>query len=136
MTELYKSKKEKFVTGFSLIELLLASAILVVVLSSLLHLFNYCYTLSMQAGNITYATAGAYGKLDEIRAFNYGGIMGQYNGDPFNLTQLKFNGNGTIDIAYVPGTNSELLQVTINIDWVERGNRAMNLSLTSYIAER
>lgn len=120
--------------GFTLIELLLAIAVLITALCGLLLLFNYCYALTIQAGNITFATAEAYGMLEEIRAQDYADIMNDYNGDVFNMQQPV--GNGIININFIPGTNNELLQATVTVNWQERGNRALQLIITTLITER
>lgn len=135
----YKSRyrKGKFVTGFTLLELLIACGVLIVALCGLLLLFNYCYALAMQAGHTTMATAGAYGKLEEIRNYDYTGIISNYNGTTFTIDGLEqFNGNGAVTVAYVDGTNYELLQVNIDVNWQERGNRTLTLPLASLIAKK
>ena len=123
--------KEK--RAFTLVELLIASGIMIIALCGLVLLFNYCYFLSIQAGNITRATAEGYGKLEQIRAHNYLSIVTDFNGD-FTLTQLP--GTGTTTATYVTGTNSNLIEVAVNVSWSERGNRIANFSITSLIAQR
>lgn len=122
------------VNGFTLIELLLAIFILVFVLSGLLHVFNHCLALSTQSANIVTATAEAYSILEEIRVHNYGDIMGDYNGSTFPLPEL--NGSSTVNTSYVGSTNFELLQVSVTVNYTEKSNRAMSLTLTTLIADR
>lgn len=129
----YRCCMEK-VRGFTLIELLLAAAVLVVALGGLLHLFNYCLTLSIQAANTVTATAEAYSKLEEIRLYNYSDIVDTYDGSTFNLEQLI--GTGAVSASYVSDTNSELIQASVTVSYTEKGNRTISLSLATLIAKR
>ncbi|UCH12243.1 MAG: prepilin-type N-terminal cleavage/methylation domain-containing protein [Candidatus Omnitrophota bacterium] len=128
----------KNVSGFTLIELLLAAAVLVVALGGLLHLFNYCLALSIQATNTVNATTEAYSKLEQIRLENYGGIYDKYKaGESDHTFDLKeLIGTGTVTPSYVSGTNNELLQVSVTASYKEKGGRTLNLSLMTLIAKR
>ena len=110
--KMHHSKK-----GFSLVEVLLVTGIIVATLGGLIQLFIYCSLLSELSGNLTIVLSEAQGKLEEIRSHNYGLIVTDYSsggtpGNTFDLTQVT--GKGMI---YIDSTNPDLLKVEIMASW-------------------
>jgi len=111
------------IKGFTLTELVIAMAILVIVLLGLTQVFIYCMVLSESAGNATVCMAEIQGKLEEMRSHNFPDIAADYSaggslGDIFTLSQL--NGTGVI---FIDNTNPQLLEVRIVASWQEKANR-------------
>ena len=129
------SKSPKF-KGFTLAELMMASAILSVVLTSYLQLFIYCSTLAETSANLSFAINAAQAKMEEIRNVLYDDIITTYDGVTFSLN-LPPNADGEITVneigADVPG---DLLEIDIDISWQNKNRRNATTSLISYIARR
>lgn len=121
--------------GFTLVELLLAATILVVALSGVLLMFNYCHQFIEQSVHFVNATIAAYSQLEVIRSSEYAQIVTFYTANNTFAVPDLVNGAGTVTVAYEPGFATQLIRATVNVAWQERtGN--LNVGLTSYIAER
>ncbi|MFH0731895.1 MAG: prepilin-type N-terminal cleavage/methylation domain-containing protein [Candidatus Omnitrophota bacterium] len=120
--------------GFTLIEVMLVAAILVIALCGALELYSYCYGLCIQAAHVTSAIAESYSKMEEIRRHDFVTIIDAYNGVEFDLTQLT--GTGVTAAGYVANTDSQLIEVTIDLNWTEKASRVSTYTLTSYIVNK
>jgi Tfp pilus assembly protein PilV len=112
-------------SGFFLVELVIAIAILIVVLVGYLQLFVYCLGLGETSGGITLAITEAQDKIEEIRnddferiAIDYG--SGGTPGNTFSLTQL----NGTGYIYIISSVNPDIITAEVVISWQDK-NRTM-----------
>jgi len=115
--------------GFSLIEVLVVSGILITVIIGLIQVFVYCSTLFDSAGNLAGTVAEAQSKLEEIRNHTYSQITTDYAsggtpGNTFNLS--KGNGKGAI---YIDSSNSDLLQMTLVVSWRNQNGRIVGEDL-------
>jgi len=126
--------------GFTLMELMIAAAILVVALSGLLHAFSACFVLNETSRNQTLALNGLQEKIEKIRSVDFSTIYSTYNGTTFYLDEdgvddpaddwflprqdhigvIQVINDGT-DAAAVTG--SDLLQVRLVICWRQNGSR-------------
>jgi Tfp pilus assembly protein PilV len=114
------NRKTKFLTGFTLLELMLAAGVLIVAISGLIAAFIGCYCLNETARNLTFATMGAQEKLEEIRNHNFYKIyQDYYNGSTFGVTGIA-EAKGRVD---VDNTNPDLLEITVTICWKQVGGR-------------
>lgn len=121
--------------AFTLAELLLASAILAFALSGLLALFTNCIVLS-ETGRNSFVTLH-HGELimEEIKNTDFSNISNKIqNGDwDWDAGDIVSQGlapltNEQIDTSV---SGSDVLDITVNVTWLDRGARSRNLSLTT-----
>ena len=110
--------------GFTLLELIVATGILLVVISGLLVTFVYCLLLNESNNNLVMAANDAQAVLEEIKGLSYNQIQAYTSG--FNST--KFNNLGSETVSF-PGSvfAAGSTDITVNISWVER-ERARNFA--------
>lgn len=111
-------------------ELMIASAVLLIALVGLLATYAGCYRLNETARNLTIAVNLGQEQLEGIRNHGFASIVTDYSaggtpGDTFTPAPLDGSGIITIinngdDDAHV--TNVDLIEVTITICWRQRGN--------------
>jgi len=114
-----------FQKGFTLVEVLVATGLLVIVLAGLVGLFVYCSLLSELSGDMTMVMSELQGKWEEIRNHDYDLIVSDYSsggtpGNTFDLTQVNAQG-----VIYMDATNPDLLVVKIVASWQTRNDRIM-----------
>jgi len=122
--------------GASLVEVLVAAAIIVLAFTGLLQVFLYSGVLAEMSGNITLAVQEAQSKIEEIRSHDFDSISTDYGGGgtPGNtFTSALQNGTGAVTITAV---NADLLNVSVTVDWAERNGRTMTTSLATLLARR
>lgn len=105
-----------FVKGFTIIEILIALAILIVAISSILITYLACFVLIDTVKNINIATNAAQGIIEEIRSTPFTQIINNYNGLNFIVNDMP----SSRGVVYVDDTNPELLQVTVSVCWRHR----------------
>jgi len=130
------SKKILGKKGSSLVEVMIATAIIVTVFAGLLQVFIFSNVLAEMSGNITLAINEAQSVIEEIRGHDFDSITTDYGssgtpGDDFNLTLL--DGTGQIAVTTV---NASLLRILVTVDWTERNGRTMSTSLETLVAKR
>jgi prepilin-type N-terminal cleavage/methylation domain-containing protein len=113
------------ICGFTLVEVLLAAAILASAISAILATYYSCFILIGTSKNINIATNAAMGLMEEIRSSPFNKIAenatdGGYNGLNFIVNNIPQSRG----VVYVDSDNPELLQVTISVCW-RQGNRIM-----------
>ncbi len=113
--------------GFTLLELMIASAILLIALSGLLSTFVYSLLINEASNNLVIAANDAQYVLEQMKSLSYNDLEG-YSPPQFN--NLK---DETISDPVVTQVSQGLKQVTVNVDWTERGN-ARTFSLSTQIA--
>ena len=107
--------------GFTLLELMIAGAILTVALGGIIAAFSGCFTLNEGAKNLTLAIAGSQKKLAEIHNTNFDLIFTNYNGVSFEIPGLPdADSEGTIT---VDNTDLDLLKIIVTICWRQKGGR-------------
>lgn len=111
-------------SGFTLMELMLAAAVLIIAISGLVAAFIGCYVLNETAKNLTLATMGAQEKLEEIRNHNFGKIYSDYNGTTFDVTGIDAEGRVDVDNA-----DADLLKIAVTICWRQVGGRIVGEDL-------
>ena len=128
---MYKKSK----SGFTLVEVMIATAILLVTTGAFLDLLVQCANLIETGRPQDMALSAAQAKLEEIAQSNLSNIM-NYNSPPQNsfpvsglTAPLGQTNPGAVVVAQV-GT-SNLFDVTITVSWQEKGgNRSRTLSTT------
>ena len=106
--------------GFTLMEVLLATAILASAISAILMTYYSCFVLSSTSKNINITTNAAMGLVEEMRNSAFNRIVDDYNGLNFIVNDIPQSRG----VVYVDDTNPELLQVTISVCW-RQGNRVI-----------
>ena len=109
--------------GFTLVEVMIATAMLLVLLIGLVQFFVYASSLKNLAINMTTVTAQAQSKMEEIRNDAYANITTDYAsggtpGNTFTLSQPTAKG-----IIYIDSSNASLLTVEIDVSWKNDNTR-------------
>lgn len=100
-------------SAFTLLEILLAAAILTFAICAILAAYIACIVLAADSKNINISTNAALSMAEEVRSSAFTRIVDDYNGLNFILNDLP----SSRGVVYVDDTNPELLQVTISICW-------------------
>lgn len=112
---IYPSEKmsNKTAKGFTLSELLLASAILAFALSGILLLFINCILLNEVSRNTTLAYSAVQAKMEEVKNTSFG-TMDSLNNTVFSLNGfLPGDASATISVTAVSGGSTRIRQVSI-----------------------
>ena len=108
-------------SGFTLFELVIAVAILVVAITGILATFAKFIALNEDARSLTIALTSCQDKMEEIRNSNFDTVFANYNGTSFNPDGFTLNeAKGAI---YVDNTNPKLLEIYMSVSWRGTSNR-------------
>ncbi len=125
--------------GFSLSELLLASAILVFALAGLLALFIHCLFLNADNRNLSLATGHAQYVLEEIKNTNFLDIQTDINNGNWDWDSTEIESEGldalsaeSID-TQVSGTDP--LDIAVTVNWTDRSGRMRTLTLETLFTD-
>jgi len=99
--------------GFSLVETVLAIAILAFAVCAILQTYATCFALSSISENTNIATNAAQGLLEEMRSSSYVQLYDDYHGLLFTVNDIP----DSRGIVYVDDSNPELLKVTVAVCW-------------------
>ena len=121
----YRNSQMREAKGFTLVEVLVTTAIISTVTIMLLRLFVYCSSLAEMAGNMTAAMTKAEDKMEEIKNYTYSSIAADYAsggavGNTFNLSSPTGKG-----VIYIDSSNANLLEITIDVSWRNKDSRIM-----------
>jgi prepilin-type N-terminal cleavage/methylation domain-containing protein len=111
--------------GFNLVELMIASGILLIVLSGLMVTFVYGILLNESNNNLVIATNDAQYVLEQIKGLAYSAISSYPAPTFYNLN------NETITLSRSIGTR--IAEVTVDVSWTER-QRQRSFRLSTRIA--
>jgi Tfp pilus assembly protein PilV len=115
---LYYFKNNK---GLNLLELMTATAVLVIAVCGLLAIFTKLLALNENARRLTLAMTSAHEKMEEIRDSNFDTLYSAYNGtrfDPRGLPPADAEGNVT-----VINTDPSLLKIYVTVSWKGRSDK-------------
>jgi len=113
--------------GFTLIEVMIAAAILAIVLCGLLVTYIRCFELISTSRNLTFAVNAAQRKIEEMRDYTFSQIYTDYNNQNFTVDEIGAgNSRGVI---YVDNSDPVLLKVTISVCWRQQGSRIIGEDL-------
>ncbi len=107
--------KRRFVSGFTLMEVMLGVWILAFALCAILVTYISCSLLVATSKNMNTATNAALGLVEQIRSSTFADIMDDYNEINFIVNDMASN-RGAV---YIDDTNPELLEVTISVCWLQ-----------------
>jgi len=135
MHTILKNKRvrhKRFVTGFTLLELMIGVAVLIVALVGLIAAYSGCFTLNETARNLTIAINGASKEMESVRESEFDDIIPENNGRTFSISELM-NSNGRIGISSI---NADLLRVVVTISWQRKDRRVQSEDLVTLISRR
>jgi len=119
--------------AFTLVELLLASAILALVISGLLLVFLSCIFLNEANRNLTAAITHAQFAMEEVKNTAFGSIASEsWDNATISAKGLLPLGNESISINV---TGSTTLDVNVTVSWQDRASRDRNISIETLITE-
>lgn len=113
--------------AFTLVELMVAVALLVAVLLGLLGVFIGCANLNETSRNLTIAMYGAQQQLEIIRNYDFEDIANgpsplSIDGSPNLFDAAPLNGAGAMFISPFGG-DADIYQVRIVVTWFQKGGR-------------
>ncbi len=120
---LYLRKGYNSKQGLTLIEILVAAAILILTAAGSIQLFVVCSRMTALTGNMTLVTGEANNTLEAIRSHLYGLITTDYasGGTPGNTFDL--NGLTGKGIIYINASNPDRLKIDVVISWQNEDGR-------------
>jgi len=104
--------------GATLIEVLVASALLILAVSGILISYLRCMELTETARNMSRAVQAAQSRMEQIRSTTYANIVSTHDNVGFAIPGL--NGYG---VSYVDDSQIDLLLVTISVSWEQKNGR-------------
>lgn len=114
--------------GFTLLELMISAGILLIALSGLLSTFVYSLLINETSSNMVIAANDAQYVLEQMKSVAYNDL------ESYSPPQFSNLENETISDPSVTLVRSGLKQVTVNVDWTQRG-KARTFSLSTQIAD-
>jgi len=132
------SKDNRRHKGLSIIEVAMASVLLIVAMVPILRSLTKANMLSSSIERKTQALVLAQGKLDEIRArsiYNFG------SSGSFTASNVVLSGSYLCNITDTTITTNLLKQITVSVGYDDNGNGTLTddkieVALTTYIANR
>ena len=113
--------------GFTLVEVLIATAIMVSALGALVYALTQNSNLTETMRNQDIALNGAQQRLETI-ANDISNIM-NYNNAPFLVTGLTPDPAGSSTSTVSEIIANELYDVTVTVTWLQRGGRQISRTL-------
>jgi Tfp pilus assembly protein PilV len=135
---LKRSKANRRRKGFSLIEVAMASVLLIVAMVPILRSLTKANMLSAEVEKKTQALVLAQGKLDELRArsiYNFG------SSGSFTASNVVLSGSYLCNVTDTTITSNLLKQITVAVGYDGSGNGTLasdevEVTLTTYFANR
>ena len=121
--------------GFSLLELIIAIAVLAVGLVGVLKIFPVGLRASYRAGMITKAAFLAQNKMEEVKMEEFEKIIELPPKIPLSGTTDDFDWEILIDEVYLEGLESvdDIRKVTVIVKWIKR-NKTKRKDFVTYVA--
>lgn len=113
--------------GFTLSELMIAAAIMLIAILGLLTVFINSIVLNESNANLVMAVNDAQYVLEQIKALAYDDI------DSYNPLNFTINNDNIVPELSVQNISTALKNVTITISWTER-QRPRSVQLSTHIA--
>ena len=124
-------------SGFTLVELLLAAAILAYALSAILASFINTVALNETSRNLSTATTHAEYVLEEIRNTTFASIATNINAGNWNWNTATISGNGLTALnnesIAVTVSGTTLLDVIVTVTWRDLKSRVRTQNLRTLI---
>ncbi len=125
-------------TGFTFVELMMVIAIVAVTIPSLLSSFVSVTLLNETNNNYGIAITHAQYVMEDIRDADFIGIKAKIESGDWDWNSAAINNNGLAPLANeninteVSGT--DLLNITVIVNWIDRGGRQKNTQLVTLIS--
>lgn len=114
--------------GFTLLELMIAAAIMIVAMTGLLGAYVLCFNINETAKNLTLATAAAQEEIETIRNWPFSTIANAptdnppgFQGEVFNVTGLA--AGDAMGSVRIDDSNPDLLKISVSVSWRQQGGR-------------
>ncbi len=119
--------------GFTLLELMVVTGILLIVISGLLVTFVYCLLLNESNNNLVIAAGDAQYVLEELSEMK-GAEYNQIDDYIADFSPAAFTNLSNETVTFPdPVFGSNITEVTVNVSWTERG-RARDFALSTRLA--
>ena len=125
--------------GFTILELVMGASIIAIVLCVLLLEFISCAFLSEASRELTRAVTHGQFVMEDIKNTDFSNISSKITAGDWDWNAGDIVGAGlvaltneTIDTSV---TGTDLLSVTVRVDWNDRASRARTTSLQTLFAE-
>lgn len=128
-------------SGFTLLELMIGAAVLILALVGLIAAYIGCFSLNESARNLTIATNHAQCVMEEIRDRNLTFNIIQQNWTTWAALNPPSGGgcnsldNEIITVNYPSGTSANPLQILVTVNWTEK-SRQKSTQLVTLLTER
>jgi len=128
---------DRSLTGFTLLEIVIALTIFAIGLVGLLSLFPIAFHSSKRASDLTEATIYAQEIMEKIKQLDYSDIDSDLENDATFTNDLNIENDSrfTFDVTVTTGGSlpSGLKRVVLVIDWTE-GGKSFSEEFVTYIA--
>lgn len=127
--------------GFTLVELMIAAAILAVALVGLLGVFIGSFGLIELGRNLTIAVDHARCVMEEIRDCNIPSFVTLQDWAAWAQADVPGGGgcnilhNESVEVTYPSGTEASPLEIMVRVSWTEN-SRPRSVQLVTLLAER
>ncbi|MBI4616580.1 MAG: prepilin-type N-terminal cleavage/methylation domain-containing protein [Planctomycetes bacterium] len=125
-------------SGFSMIELIMASIVLAIALMGTLSAIFAIHRMDQAARENELATQGATEMMEEVFSSNLSSVFSTYNNYPFDvkgLSEQEADPDNRVGLVTVDNTNPSLISVSIEVAWRGvSGNR--RIQFDSKMADR
>jgi prepilin-type N-terminal cleavage/methylation domain-containing protein len=135
------NKKFTAKSGFTLLELMIGVAVLVIALVGLIAAYIGCFTLNNSARNLTIAINDAQCVAEEIRDVNIPSDIVIEDWTAWAANDPPAGGgcnsldNEIVIVTYPAGTTAAPLQILITVAWTEK-NRQRSTRVATLLSER
>lgn len=134
-----KRDNKNLKTGFTLTELLLVVAILAFALTAMLLVFINSMMLNASNRNLTIAMNHAQYALEEVKNTPFSSISANYNAVAWDNATISAKGLTPLNneiITFSAPSATDIIDVTANVTWIERGSRNRSLAVETLIAKQ
>ncbi len=127
-----------------MLEVLIATAIMVIVLGAMVYGLSQCSNLTQTVHNQDIAMNAVQQKLEEIANSDISQIISNYDGQTFTVNGLNNPVDPTdptelIDhgqVAATPLGVGDLFDVTVTVSWRQKGSRQITRALTTTLVNK
>ncbi len=113
--------------GFTLLELMIASAVLLIAITGMLFTFVNCMLLNDLNGEMVTAANDAQYVMEQIKGLAYGSI------DSYVPVQLANLAGESIPSPTIAQVSPAVKEITVNVIWTDTRGRQRNFSLSTRI---
>lgn len=113
-----KMKKMLNNNGMTLVEILVASAVLILAVTGILTSYLRAMELAETSRNMSRAIHAAQTRMEEIRSSEYDSIVAGYH-----QAQFLINGLDGYGISYVDNSTTDLLEIMVSVMWEQKDGR-------------